>query len=132
MTYPYQCQTCAESIATTIPIDNLPGLIPHPDGGFMHYVRDTLDVCGPMKRVEVIELSERWLLACPACPVCGHPPAFVLAGAVQAFCTNDDCEIVLWNPSETQAVNLEDLSWSVVDAASVLGEYVDGDEEAES
>ncbi len=43
--------------------------------------------------------------ACPNCPLCGHPPAFVLVGNVQAFCGNDDCEAMCWNPSLTAAEN---------------------------
>lgn len=45
-------------------------------------------------------------LLCPNCPLCGHPPEFVLAGAVQAFCGNDACDLILWNPSETLDDNL--------------------------
>lgn len=47
-------------------------------------------------------------LACPDCPLCGHPPAFILRGCVQAFCGNDDCKAMCWNPSCTQAENLAD------------------------
>lgn len=47
-------------------------------------------------------------LLCPDCPVCGHPPAFVLVGAVQAFCGNGACAALMWNPSKTQADNLRD------------------------
>jgi hypothetical protein len=48
------------------------------------------------------------ILASPDCPVCGHPPAFVLVGAVQAFCANDACHVICWNPSLTPAENLAD------------------------
>lgn len=48
-------------------------------------------------------------LACPDCPLCGHPPAFVLVGGVQAFCRNDECGCVCWNPSLTQRENLADI-----------------------
>jgi hypothetical protein len=49
-------------------------------------------------------------LVCPDCPKCGHPPAFVLAGGVQAFCGNDGgCDVICWNPSLTRAVNLADV-----------------------
>ena len=45
-------------------------------------------------------------LKCPTCPLCGQLPMFVLVGAVQAFCGNDDCDLILWNPSETLDDNL--------------------------
>jgi hypothetical protein len=45
-------------------------------------------------------------IRCPLCPLCGWPPAFVLAGAVQAFCGNEACPAAAWNPSETAAANL--------------------------
>lgn len=45
-------------------------------------------------------------MLCPNCPLCGHPPEFILAGAVQAFCGFDGCEVMCWNPSETLDVNL--------------------------
>jgi hypothetical protein len=46
------------------------------------------------------------VIRCPVCPLCGHDPAIVLAGAVQAFCGNDECRAMSWNPSETAAQNL--------------------------
>lgn len=48
-------------------------------------------------------------LACPDCPLCGHPPAFVLVGDVQAWCGNGACEAWTWNPSKTQAENVADI-----------------------
>lgn len=55
------------------------------------------------------------LYACPDCPLCGHPPRFVLVGGVQAFCANDACEAMCWNPSLTAADNRRDAGiteWS--------------------
>ncbi len=49
-------------------------------------------------------------LRCPDCPICGHPPFFVLHGCVQAFCGNEDCAVMCWNPSRTQAENLADVT----------------------
>lgn len=49
------------------------------------------------------------LLACPRCPLCGRLPAFILAGAVQAFCGTEGCDVVCWNPSETLDENLLNL-----------------------
>ncbi len=48
------------------------------------------------------------LLACPDCPLCGDPPFMTLAGEVQAFCGNEACEVMCWNPSKTRAENLAD------------------------
>ena len=47
-------------------------------------------------------------LACPDCPLCGHPPAFVLHGNQQAFCGTLDCAAMCWNPSRTAAENRAD------------------------
>lgn len=33
------------------------------------------------------------------CPGCQQPAKFALTG--QAFCGNDDCKIIAWNPSKT-------------------------------
>lgn len=44
----------------------------------------------------------------PDCPVCGHPPAFLLGN--QAFCGNDDCTCLSWNPTITPAENLAGAS----------------------
>lgn len=55
-------------------------------------------------------------LKSPDCPLCGHPPAFVLAGEVQAFCGNETCEAMCWNPSETAAENLRGLKERQTDA----------------
>ena len=35
----------------------------------------------------------------PVCPVCSRPPIFVLAGT-QAFCGNDECRVLMWDPSK--------------------------------
>lgn len=41
----------------------------------------------------------------PVCPVCGHPP-FLVLNDEQAFCGNDECRALMWNPSRTAAQNL--------------------------
>lgn len=41
-------------------------------------------------------------MACPSC----HQPA-AIAFAEQAFCGNDDCRIVTWDPSKTLDENLD-------------------------
>jgi hypothetical protein len=38
-----------------------------------------------------------------ACPECGEPPRMVLPGGTQAFCGNDGCRILLWDPTQTRA-----------------------------
>lgn len=49
-------------------------------------------------------------LLCPDCPLCGHPPLVVLAGSIQAFCGNDDCEALCWDPSKTRAENVRNVT----------------------
>lgn len=43
--------------------------------------------------------------SCPSCPVCGQPPRLLLHPE-QAFCGNDDCRALMWNPSLTAEQNL--------------------------
>ncbi len=40
----------------------------------------------------------------PDCPLCGHPPMFVVGGR-QAFCGNDDCRALGWDMDATPAEN---------------------------
>ena len=47
-------------------------------------------------------------LLTPHCPLCDEPPVMTLTGNVQAFCGNDDCTILLWNPSLSLDDNLMD------------------------
>lgn len=47
-------------------------------------------------------------IKCPFCPVCGTPPTFIALGLSQAWCPNDDCEVLLWVPWDTAKQNLED------------------------
>lgn len=35
----------------------------------------------------------------PSCPGCGQPPKFQLGD--QAFCGNDGCHVLMWNPTMT-------------------------------
>jgi hypothetical protein len=44
---------------------------------------------------------------CPDCPLCGQPPRFAI-GPTQAFCGNDDCTLILWDPSLSLDENLLD------------------------
>lgn len=43
----------------------------------------------------------------PGCPLCGHPPRFTV-GTTQAFCGNDDCNLIMWNPMASLDENLTD------------------------
>jgi hypothetical protein len=33
----------------------------------------------------------------PECPLCGLPPALILAGGHQAFCGNERCRVLTWS-----------------------------------
>jgi len=43
----------------------------------------------------------------PNCSLCGQPPLFSFGGE-QAFCGNDDCALILWDPSVSLEDNLMD------------------------
>jgi hypothetical protein len=47
-------------------------------------------------------------LVTPGCPLCGQQPVMILGGGTQAFCGNDDCTLLLWNPSLSLDENLLD------------------------
>jgi len=42
----------------------------------------------------------------PRCPLCGQPPLWVLGGGTQAFCGNDGCPVLTWDPTVSRAANL--------------------------
>jgi hypothetical protein len=42
----------------------------------------------------------------PRCPLCDEPPMMVFGGGTQAFCGNDDCTLICWDPSKTLDDNL--------------------------
>ena len=44
----------------------------------------------------------------PRCPLCWSEPAIVIPGGIQAFCGNEDCMLLCWNPSLTLEANLRD------------------------
>ena len=48
------------------------------------------------------------ILVTPDCPFCGHPPAMVFGGGSQAFCGNEDCTLLKWDPSLSLDENLLD------------------------
>jgi hypothetical protein len=37
----------------------------------------------------------------PRCPLCSSPPVIMLGGGTQAFCGDDDCPTLTWNPMES-------------------------------
>ena len=44
----------------------------------------------------------------PRCPLCDSLPMMVFGGGTQAFCGNDDCTLLTWNPSLSLDANLLD------------------------
>lgn len=42
-------------------------------------------------------------LPSPDCPGCGHPPLTYLLPLSLAFCTNEACGVLSWNPELTPA-----------------------------
>jgi hypothetical protein len=47
-------------------------------------------------------------IQCPTCPLCGSQPAFTLPGLTPWFCSNDDCNVLGWDPYSTLDENLLD------------------------
>lgn len=39
----------------------------------------------------------------PTCPVCGEGPAMVLPAGTQAFCGNEACDVLMWDPTQSDA-----------------------------
>jgi hypothetical protein len=69
----------------------------------------------------------------PDCPECGTWAEF-LVGDNQAFCGNDDCRILMWDPTMTRAemaaegvheIDLRDGGWSSRDMAAEDGDHDD-------
>lgn len=42
----------------------------------------------------------------PGCPMCGDPPVLELSNGHQAFCGNDDCTLLMWDPLVSLDENL--------------------------
>jgi hypothetical protein len=55
---------------------------------------------------------------CLNCPFCDEPPEFVVGGT-QAFCGNNSCTLLMWNPT----VSLDD---NLMDAGVVRWEPTEG------
>jgi len=43
----------------------------------------------------------------PWCPWCGEPPRFILPGQGDAFCGNESCGMLKWDPTKTYPQMLE-------------------------
>lgn len=56
----------------------------------------------------------------PRCPLCDGPPQFIVGGT-QAFCGNDDCVLLMWNPALS-------LDGNLLDAGVARWEPTDGDD----
>jgi hypothetical protein len=35
------------------------------------------------------------------CPGCGQHATMMITGGCQAFCSNDDCKILMWDPAQS-------------------------------
>lgn len=46
-------------------------------------------------------------LHCPGC----EQMAYMILGATQAFCGNDDCAILIWDPLKTPAENMSAMNY---------------------
>lgn len=44
----------------------------------------------------------------PLCPLCSEEPIMVFGGGTQAFCGNDECTLLTWNPALSLDANLLD------------------------
>jgi hypothetical protein len=53
----------------------------------------------------------------PRCPACDQPPIMRLADD-QAFCGNDDCHVLIWNPLKDLAGNLAGANWVDLEGGS--------------
>lgn len=47
-------------------------------------------------------------IKCVRCPLCNSLPLLVLGSGAQAFCSNDDCEVILWDACQSLDENLMD------------------------
>ena len=57
----------------------------------------------------------------PGCPICGEPPMMVFGDGTQAFCGNDDCRLLCWNPTVSAAGNLANanvVDWEPTEGGS--------------
>lgn len=45
-------------------------------------------------------------MMCPKCPDCGGEPTHIFP--YQALCTNEECHVWIWDPTQSARANLED------------------------
>lgn len=60
----------------------------------------------------------------PTCPLCGAAPPFIFPSFAQAFCPNEDCDVILWEPWVSLAENLMNANtakWYDADGKEVPG-----------
>ena len=57
------------------------------------------------------QMSEQ--IKSPNCPACGAAPLFGFPG--QSFCSNDDCNVLTWDPRETAEHNLFAAEYAKID-----------------
>jgi hypothetical protein len=57
-------------------------------------------------------------IKCMRCPLCGRIPVVILGFCGQAFCGNDDCNILMWDVHATKDENLEGLADELIELAS--------------
>ena len=50
--YRYHCDGCGIDFIAALRVERMPGVLPHPDGGTIHYRDGTTDWCGPLRRIE--------------------------------------------------------------------------------
>jgi hypothetical protein len=51
-------------------------------------------------------MGEEVTIQTPACPLCGELPTITIGGGTQAFCGNDGCTVIFWDPSRSLDQNL--------------------------
>jgi hypothetical protein len=58
------------------------------------------------------------LFSAPRCPGCDRPPEFALDGGRQAFCGNDDCQVLTWDMTDDPAqfkARAQRVEWTVTE-----------------
>jgi hypothetical protein len=53
--------------------------------------------------------SDELRVKCPFCPKCGSEPPWIFPTMAQAFCINEECDVLCWTPWDTAAANLADM-----------------------
>lgn len=46
-----------------------------------------------------------------SCPLCSEPPMWLLGGGRQAWCGNEDCKVITWNPTLTTDELINNLNF---------------------